>query len=306
MLFDEYQRKRNSEFYKGKGTEFEKEFKTFAYDTRFAQALAKDFHRRFTDTEKEAINVYEFGIGDGSLGVRFLMELRKVSERLGEKTVYHFCDFSDELVGHAVKRADAFGFNADGIVYDAVEDPKFLKEADYVFANELYDDLPAKVLVRDGKKIMEVAVENEEKKLVDFEGNDELVNYMMKMPEKYHIPVNIAAKKHLDYCSKRSRYVDIFDYGFRNAEEIKEMPAEMWNNSVTREFEGQITVDVNFDFISKEKTETQLEFVERVLGGKFHEVELERLRYLTDEEMKEQGIESEFNEERGYFHLRAE
>jgi len=306
MLFDEYQAERNSGFYKSKGIKFEKEFKTFAYDTRFAEALAKDFHRIFKESEKEAVNVYEFGIGDGSLGVRFLMELRKAGERLAEKTIYHFCDFSDELVKYAVKRADAFGFNADGIVYDAVEEPKFLREADYVFANELYDDLPAKLLVRDGKKIMEVAIENEEKKLVDFEGEDEIVNYMMKMPEKYHIPVNIAAKKHLDYCSKRSRYVDIFDYGFRNVSEIKEMPAEMWNNSVVREFEKQITVDVNFDFISKGKTETQLEFVERVLGGKFREVELDRLRYLTEEEMKEQGIESEFNEERGYYHLRVE
>lgn len=305
--FDEYQKKRNSEFYKAKGAGFEKEFKTFAYDARFAEALAKDFYKRFSGSEKETLDVYEFGIGDGSLGIRFLMELRKIGHRLVEKTVYRFCDFSDELVKHAVKRADAFGFNADGIVYDAIEEPKFLRDANYVLANELYDDLPAKLLVREDNKIMEIFVEDDKKELVPFEGDDELVQYMMEMPEKYWIPLNVSAKNHLSYCSKGlapGGYIDIFDYGFR-PEEIKEMPAEMWNNSIIREFEWQITTDVNFDFISKglnAHVETQLEFVERALGAKFHEVEGDKLRYLTDEEMK--GKEADFEEDRGYLHLR--
>ncbi len=308
MLFDEYQAKKNSEFYKGKGPGFRTEFKTFASDARFAQALAVDFHKRMKNAEKEIINVYEFGVGEGSLGTRFLIELRKLGEKLAEKTVYHFCDFSDKIVKNATKRADAFGFNADGIIHDAAkEQPKFLKEADYILANELYDDLPAKLLARDGKKIMELDIEDEGKKLVPFEGEDEIVAYMEKMPERYYIPVNIIAKNQLDFCSKRLSsygYIDIFDYGFRNIDEIKEIPVELWNNSIIREFGGQVTTDVNFHFISDKKAEPQLEFVEGILGIKLYEVETDRLRYLTGEEMKKEY--ADFKEERGYLHLRVE
>lgn len=331
--FDEYQRKRNEKFYREKGVEFKKEFKTFAADSRFARALAIDFYNRMKG--KRIINVYEFGVGTGSMGTRFMLELRKLSESLVERTVYHFCDFSEELVKNATKRADSFGFNADGIIYDAAkEEPKFLVDAHYILMNEFYDDLPAKILTRKGKDIMEVVIDEEEKKLEKFKGEEELKDYMAGMPEGYFIPVNIIAKKHLDYCaSKVKGYVDVFDYGFRKGE-IKEMPIEMWNNSIIREFggqirknlacletefptEGQITTDVNFDFISKNldaKVETQLEFIERVLGEELHEIETDKLRYLTEEEIKESklerhgypsGFHGEMRESGGYLHLRV-
>lgn len=318
--FDEFQKKRNSDFYRQKGTEFRTEFKTFASDARFARALARNFHGIMKKSEKEIINVYEFGVGEGSLGTRFLLELRKAGEKLAEKTVYHFCDFSDGLVKNAVKRADAFGFNVDGITYDAGEgEPKFLKNADYVLANEFYDDLPAKLLCRKGRKIMEVVIEEDERKLALFEGEDEIINYMLGMPEGYWIPVNIVAKKHLDYCLRESGHIDIFDYGFSSIDEIKSVPADMWNNSIVREFGTQVTTDVNFNFIAGKEmlVESQLEFVERVLGGKFHEVETDRLRYMTEEEIKLEekelekhgylpGFHREMKEERGYLHLGTE
>jgi len=308
VAFDEYQRRKNEEFYKNR----EIEFKTFAADSRFARALAVDFHKRM---KKEKVKVYEFGIGDGGLGVRFMLELRRLSENLAENTIYHFCDFSGKLVKNATKRADSFGFNVDGIVYDAVEkDPDFLVEPDYILMSEFYDDLPAKILVRDGKEVMELVME--EKGLRKFEGEDEIRRYMMGMPEGYHIPVNITAKKHLDFCISRIKgWIDVFDYGFRK-KEITGMPAEMWNNSIIREFQGQITTDVNFDYLSKEETETQLEFVERVLGEKLHEVETDRLRYFNEEEIMEKGKElkkygyekdfhKDLKESRGYLHMRV-
>lgn len=323
VSFEGYQEKRNREFYSKKGPGFKKEFKTFASDIRFVRALAADFHRKMRAVieEKKIIRVYEFGVGDGSLGTKFMLELRKLSEALSEKTIYHFCDFSEELVRNAAKRADAFGFNADGIVYDAVKgEPKFLVEPDYIIMSEFYDDLPAKMLVRKGKEIMEIMVEEERKKPAPFEGDEELKEYMGKMPEDYYIPINVIAKKHLDFCaSKIKGYIDVFDYGFR-IEDIGKMPAVMWNNSITREFGGQITTDVNFDFLSGKlnaKTETQLEFVEGVLGIKLHEVETDKLRYLTEEEIETSGKELEkhgyspgfhkdLKESRGYLHMRVE
>ena len=68
LSFEEYQREKNEEFYKGKCTEFEKEFKTFAADVRVARALATDFYEKMK--KEKIINVYEFGIG--SLGTRFM------------------------------------------------------------------------------------------------------------------------------------------------------------------------------------------------------------------------------------------
>lgn len=335
--FDEYQGRKNREFYRGKGTAYAEEFRTFASDLRFVKALATDFYRKMKDRSGEkAIRVYEFGVGDGSLGTRFMLELRKLGEELSERTIYNFCDFSEELVRNATKRADSFGFNAEGIVYDAIGgEPKFLVDADYILMNEFYDDLPAKILLREGKNVKELFIENGKRIFQDFKGDEELKEYMMKMPEGYQVPLNITAKKHLDYCISRMKgYIDVFDYGFRK-EEITEMPAEMWNDAIIREFggqirknlacsemefptDGQITTDVNFDFIAgKRKVETQLEFVERVLGGKFHEVETDRLRYLTEEEIEkrgkelgkygyEPGFQKELRESRGFLHLRVE
>ncbi len=315
VSFEEYQRRKNEEFYRGKGTEFEKEFKTFAADARFARALAADFYEKMKN--EKIINIYEFGVGIGSLGTRFMLELRKLSDSLAEKTVYHFCDFSEELVKNATKRMDSFGFNADGIVYDAVkEEPKFLVDAHYVLMNEFYDDLPTRMLVRKGKEIMEVM---EDKSLGTFEGDSGIIQYMKGMPEEYFIPVNVIAKKHLDYCASNVKgYIDVFDYGFRK-EEITEMPSGMWNDSIIREFGGQITTDINFDFISRgldAKIETQLEFVEGVLGEKAHEVETDELHYLSEEEIKKKGKELEkhgygpgfhkdLKESRGYLHMRV-
>ncbi len=249
-----------------------------------------------------------------------MLELRRIGGALSENTIYHFCDFSEELVRNATKRADAFGFNADGIVYDAAkEEPRFLIKPDYILMNEFYDDLPAKILVRKERDVMEVVMEDGKKELALFRGEGELKEYIEKMPEGYYIPLNYAAKKHLDFCASRlgNGYIDVFDYGF-GKEEIAKLPAEMWNNSMIREFGGQITTDVNFDFLSLKldaKIEKQLEFVEGVLGEKLFEVETDKLRYLTEGEIMEKekelkkfgyspGFHKELEESRGYLHLR--
>jgi len=322
--FDEYQYAANERFYKRVGLSFGKKFKTFASDARFAMALATDFYKRMKARikQKETLRVYEFGVGEGSLGVKFLLELRKLSETLAENTVYYFCDFSEELIKNAVNRADAFGFNAEGVVYDGIREPKFLTEPDYVFMSEFYDDLPAKILLRNGKEVLEIMMEGKKKTLAMFKGDKKIHAYMEKMPEGYYIPINVAAKRHLDFCASSltaDGCIDIFDYGFRSADEIKRMPTDMWNNSIIREYDEQITTDVNFDFLSaglNAEIETQLEFVEKTLCKKFYEVEMDRLRYLSEKELrcskrklKKYGYPSNFwkeaSESHGYLHMRV-
>lgn len=320
--FDVCQQAANEKFYKSKGVAFNREFKTFASDLKFAMALAIDFSKRINKKDGKTVKIYEFGVGDGSLGTRFLLELRKISSELSDNVIYYFCDFSEELVKNASRRADAFGFNAEAIAYDTAKgNPRFLVNPDYIIINEFYDDLPAKMLMRGGKEMMGISISGKERIAAPFEGDEKLKNYMTAMPEGYRIPLNVVAKNHLDFCASRlgsGSCIDIFDYGFRNAGEIRETPADMWNNSIIREFGGQITTDVNFDFISQglnAKIEAQLDFVQRALGEKLCEVEMDRLRYLNEKEIKcskrqlakygyPPGFEK-MHETRGYLHMRV-
>lgn len=76
VSFEEFQRKRNAEYYSRTGLDFIRDFKTFAGDRFFIEALAKDFHSRAK--KKGTINIYEFGIGTGMLFVSFMQALRKL------------------------------------------------------------------------------------------------------------------------------------------------------------------------------------------------------------------------------------
>jgi len=299
VSFEEFQRKRNAEYYSKTGVDFIKDFKTFAGDRFFIEALAKDFYSTFR--KKERINIYEFGVGTGILFVSFMQEIRKIDAEFPEKIIYHACDFSQKLVDNAVNRGDSFGFNVDGIVYEGV--PKFVKNADYILSNEFYDDLPAKILSNDTGEVKELYLEDGVNVLRKFE-DGEIEKYIKKMPEGYLIPVNADAREHLLKCVEglnAGGYIDIFDYGFTSVSDIKEMPPEMWNNSIHREFGGQITTDVNFDFISKginAKTEPQKKFVENILKKKFEE-DLDSMRYRVCK------LEKEMKEETDFYHMRV-
>ncbi len=299
VSFEEFQRKRNAEYYSRTGLDFIRDFKTFAGDRFFIEALAKDFHSRAK--KKGTINIYEFGIGTGMLFVSFMQALRKLDAGLPERIIYHLCDLSQKLVDNAVKRGDSFGFNVDGIVYEGL--PRFVKNADYIMANEFYDDLPAKILSNYSVEVKELYLEDGVDVLKKFQ-NGEIEKYIKKMPEGYLVPVNVIAREHLRKCIGAladNGYIDVFDYGFTSVSDMKEMPVEMWNNSIHREFGGQITVDVNFDFIShglNAEMEPQKKFVEKVLKKKFEE-DLDSMRYRVCK------IEKEFKEETDFYHMRV-
>jgi len=299
VSFEEFQRKRNAEYYSRTGVDFIRDFKTFASDRFFIEALAKDFYSKFR--KKGMINIYEFGVGTGTLFVSFMQSLRKLDAEFPEKIIYHACDFSQKLVDNAVNRGDSFGFNVDGIVHEGI--PKFIRNADYIIANEFYDDLPAKILSNDAGEVKELYLEDGVNVLRKFQDGD-IEKYIKKMPEGYLIPLNIAAREHLQKCVaglNAGGHIDIFDYGFTSVSDITEMPPEMWNNSIQREFGGQITTDVNFDFISKSmnaEIECQKKFVEKVLKKKFEE-DLDSMRYRVCK------IEKEMEEETDFYHMRV-
>ena len=71
VSFEEFQRKRNAEYYSKTGIDFIKDFKTFSSDRFFIEAVAKDFYSKVK--KKEVINIYEFGVGTGTLFVSFIV-----------------------------------------------------------------------------------------------------------------------------------------------------------------------------------------------------------------------------------------
>lgn len=298
ITFEQYQREKNASYYKTKGVDFLKDFKTFAADKYFAEAIARDFYKN--TVKRGTINVYELGIGTGTLFISIMQSLRRIDPSFSERVVYHVCDISEKLVKNAVKRGDAFGFNVDGIIYDGL--PTFIKSADFILSNELYSDLPAKILLRKKSEIFELWVENNEKKLEPFTEDKKLIEYMATMPENYYIPVNIFARKHLEQCIKGlapKGFIDIFDYGFVSKEDITSMYPDQWNSVIYREYGGQITVDLNFNFFSlglKATIEPQKNFVERVLQ-KHLEEDLDSMRYRE--------CKINFVEESDFYHMRV-
>ncbi|MEM3422621.1 MAG: SAM-dependent methyltransferase [Candidatus Bilamarchaeaceae archaeon] len=299
VTFEEYQKEKNATYYKNKGVDFLKDFKTFAADKYFAEAIARDFYN--STVKRGTINVYELGVGTGTLFISIMQNLRRIEPAFAERVVYHLCDISEKLVKNAVRRGDAFGFNVDGIVYEGL--PKFIKSADFILSNELYSDLPAKILLRNKNETFELHIENGKSQLKPFKGDKELIEYMENAPEDYLIPINVFARKHLEVCVRGlspKGFIDVFDYGFVSLQNIREMYPEQWNNAIYRDYGGQVTTDLNFHFLSqglKATVEPQKDFVQRVLK-KHLEEDIDSMRYR---ECKTKSI----IEESDFYHMRV-
>ncbi len=300
VSFDVYQEEKNRDYYTKRGLDFLKDFKTFAADKHFSEAIALDFYSR--TSRRGTINIYEMGIGAGTLFISFMLALRKKDPSFAERVLYHVCDISEILVKNAVKRGDAFGFNVDGIVYEGI--PTFVKSADYVLSNELYSDLPAKLLMRTENGLLELHIENGKNAFKPFGGDEEIKAYMDEMPKGYVVPINIFAKKHLLACIKGLNprgVVDIFDYGFDSVSKITGIYPDQWNDCIYRAYGGQVTTDLNFHYLSRNinaSVEPQKDFVERVLQKRLEE-DIDSMRYRECKKKPDIAEESDF------YHMRA-
>ncbi len=299
--FDELQREVNEKYYKKRGRKLYSDFKTFGSSDKIAHANAIDFYAHLSEFDDGSeIKVYDFGIGNGLFSKFFLEKFYALDGRKRQfipRLSYFLCDLSEELVQKAKKEMTRDGFAVEGIICNALGPLKFLKNASYIRSNEMYDDLPAKIFVKseDGKNtIYEVLMDEKMEKEYAPYRNKKIKQFMEKMPEGYEIPINYGAQAHLEKCVSRlkpSGYVDIFDYGFGTVEEITAYPAEIWNNSIVREFNSQLTIDVNFIHLahglgSMQKIQPQKQYAERALGEKLYYAEMEQLCYLNGRELK--------------------
>lgn len=297
--FDELQRRVNERYYKRRGRKLYSDFKTFGSSDKIARANARDFYRWLQENDDGSeIRVYDFGIGNGLFSKYFLEELASLdsTEAYSPRLSYFLCDLSEELIRKAEADLEAFG--VEGIVCDATGKLPFLKGASHIRSNEMYDDLPAKIYVRYGKELSEVLMDGRQKKeyLPAANAPSAIRKFMQLMPEGYETPINIGAEKHMRTCLsslKRGGYADFLDYGFASVQEMREMPSDMFNNSLVREFNTQLTIDVNFAHLADAARDTgataeivpQKQYAELVLGEKLYYVEFEQLYYLTKAEL---------------------
>ncbi|VVB58436.1 Putative S-adenosyl-L-methionine-dependent methyltransferase [Candidatus Anstonella stagnisolia] len=111
--------------------------------------------------------------------------------------------------------------------------------------------------------------------------------FLQRVGEGYILPFNFVACEfacELGKALAKDGMCDIFDYGFASAEDIVSQPSHMWNENIVREFDGQLTTDLNVPLLCafaksaglKVQAEGQKEYVESVLGKK---VSIEDTKY---------------------------
>ncbi|MEM4272721.1 MAG: SAM-dependent methyltransferase [Candidatus Bilamarchaeaceae archaeon] len=292
--FAEFQRRRNSEFYSYKRGRIYSSFRTFAHSLKFAEANAVEFARRAPGKGK--LRICEIGVGDGSFALNFLKAL---PEEVADRTTYVLWDFSEAGIEMAAGRLN--GFHFETVVAPAWEWKK-MRNANCVKCNELIDDLPTRMLVRKGAHILEVVREGGPFIELEARVGADIYSFMESMPEGYMVPVPEAGLECILGWKKKlscSGWIDIFDYGFADTGGMRALPRNVWNASIWREFSGQITVDVNFEFLKSfagGRVEAQKDYVERALGEDLWEVEVwRRLDYYSYEEVKrnEKKLEKE-------------
>jgi len=202
----------------------------------------------------------------------------------------------------------------------------------------MYDDLPATMLAMRKGTVYEVKISAGRQILKKYsEYSDSIPSLMKKMLEKCEgreLMLNQGALAHLRNSMgalKRGGHIDIYDYGYADAEEALEEPAEVWNAGTVREYGGQLTVDVNFALLADEarkrglraRMERVSERLERRFGRKFKFVDLRTggrswVGYLDEKGLKAKAgvlrkagysrefISGEVREDDAYLHLRVE
>ncbi|MFH2106127.1 MAG: SAM-dependent methyltransferase [Candidatus Micrarchaeota archaeon] len=286
LQLDELQKQRNEAYYTEKGPGIYKDFKTFGSSRLISEANALEFYAFAKENEANLdneLNVYEFGVGNGKIAFYFLSKLKRIDPIFFKRVKYCLCDISKKMLENAEK-INSFA-NVESICGDALQTK--INDANYVRSNELYDDLPAKVFVIKERELFEVHYNEKLEKKYMKARNGKVMKFMINMPEGYEIPINELTIEHINKCIKNTKgYIDIFDYGFYDISEIKLYPKEMWNNIIVREFNEQVTVDVNFLHIAKNinassEVQDQDAYLEKIYGQKFYASEKDQLYYST-------------------------
>ncbi|VVB66404.1 Putative S-adenosyl-L-methionine-dependent methyltransferase [Candidatus Gugararchaeum adminiculabundum] len=310
--FDIFQKQVNEEYYSRKGRALYSDFYTLVQKCeKIAVANSMEFHYRLVSAKSKGalpkeIHVHEYGIGNGQFAFNFLNSMKYLDEI--EKTdfysriIYTLGDTSQKLLDQA--KNSKFGKAHSAHLHFQLLDagaalPFKSNSVHYIKTNEMYDDLPSKILVRSetNGKLMEVFVKlgkgktpleknYSEAKISSLPFAREAASLMSQIPEGYEVPINFGAAKNFQEINRilsRDNFslMQFYDYGFLDLSEISATPKPFWNEFLAREYGGQYTMDVNFPFLSlaakslgfKFSAESISDYLARVFGQKFVQVD---------------------------------
>ncbi|HEY6084843.1 MAG TPA: SAM-dependent methyltransferase [Nitrospira sp.] len=158
---DQWQRHVNRLFYHFRGTEIRRFYQTFASaDYRLAHALAAEYCQFVRDREKRQekrsgseLVIHEWGSGNGNLAACFLSHLKKLDQdgTIYPRVRYVLIDWESSIVEAAVA-SPALAPHKDRIQARCMAVDQLQSEADgsvdRIFCNELWNDLPTKLMSR--------------------------------------------------------------------------------------------------------------------------------------------------------------
>ena len=169
---DEWQTHVNQLFYRVRGDEIRKFYQTFASaDYRLAHALAADYFEQVSKREKASIHqrpslsdrpltLLELGPGNGNLAARFLTHLKTLDRdgRIYPRVRYLLVDWEQTVLDAAMKHP-GLGLHQDRIhpIRSTVDHLADVADAsvDRILCNELWNDLPTKLMSRQGAEMEE-------------------------------------------------------------------------------------------------------------------------------------------------------
>jgi SAM-dependent MidA family methyltransferase len=264
-------REENKVFYKSAGSGIYNVFSTFAKGRTIAKCNAIEFCKNFHDKEGK-ITVHEYGVGDGTFAKIFLDYVKKLDLELYKRLEYYLFDFSSKMLKDCQMTLKSHISKCYFNEFDVLS-KKQIDSFDYCRINELLSDLPSEFYYSKNGEIFDLA----NKKIKT--PNIFVEKFLERIEEERVIPFNFEALNFILSLSKAANKnfkIDIFDYGFYFANEIYQIPKEIWNKIIIRKYKNQITTDLNFFFLFTNLSlnglnctiEKQKDYAERILGEK--------------------------------------
>jgi hypothetical protein len=180
---DVWQQHMNTVFYGLRGERLRELYQTFAAaDYRLGYALAADYVERATRRQKAGpgtgaapLTIMEWGCGNGNLAACFLDHVKALDQdaTLYPRVQYVLIDASETVLASARANAELAG-HGDRVqfVHATVQELQSYRDGsiDRIFCNELWSELPTKLLLRKAGDVMEEHIRPnlKETRLVDF------------------------------------------------------------------------------------------------------------------------------------------
>ncbi len=167
---DQWQTHLNQLFYRLRGDKLRSYYQTFASaDFRLAHALAADYYERVTKREKagsrprsssDRLTILELGPGNGNLAACFLSHLKALDRQsaIYPRVRYVMVDWEQPVLDSALTHPD-LAVHRDRVdaACGSIEQVAGIADGsvDRIFCNELWNDLPTKLLAKHGGEVEE-------------------------------------------------------------------------------------------------------------------------------------------------------